>query len=189
MLTGYKDSLPADVLLDMGILLKGTTKIGVTEGAPEWDPGVDLAEVAFDGKRVKHVKGLTRRVMFDPTIKATLKEFGGAATGGQIALVEPGSSATTDPGPPAVTTITPKSASGFFADGDYITDLRLIFERGNGKFAAIHFPLALCTKYALKGSDTKEVTYSVEFHAVGNPSGDLSLAPYLIELRDALPTA
>lgn len=187
-LTGYLATLPDDVLLDMGVLLKGNTKIGVTEGAPDWDPGVDLADTAFDGKRVKYVKGNTRRVMMDPTIKCTMKEFGDATSGKQIGLIEPGSAAVTVAGPPAVTTITPKPAGAFFADADYITDLRLIFERGNGKYAAIYLPIAICTKYALKGNDAKEATYTAEFHGVGDPAGDLSIAPYLIELRDELPT-
>ena len=79
-----------------------------------------------------------------------------------------------------------------YAAGDYISNLRWIFERGtsagSGPYAAIYFPIAICTKWSMKGQDKKEAQISFEFEAVGDPNVDLGIAPYLIELRTALPT-
>lgn len=187
MLTGYTSNLPADVLLNMGVMFRGisgtSTKIGVTMGAPTFDPGVDLKDITFDGMRCR-LKGLTRRVGFRPIIKGTLKEFGPAATGKQLAVIEPGSAEATASG---VTTVTPKAAGGLYAAGDYLTDTRWIFDRGTSGFAAIYFPIALCTKWSLRGQDKDEALIDFEFEAVGDPAVDLGTAPYLLETRTALP--
>lgn len=293
MLTGYLSTLPQDVLLNMGVLFYTrngvATRVGVTEGAPDFDPGVELADLEFDGKRCR-LKAQTRRVGFKPVIKGTLKEFGPQASGGQIGLIEsgvfdpstvmaaPGLAASTTGGTLAattyyykvsalngtneslggteasvatsgstgsvtvtwsavpgatsyrvyrgttagaestyyaasgtsfldtgaagtggsplaslaVTTVVPKPAGSLFASTDYINNLRWIFERGtsngSGPYACIYFPIALCTKYSVKGVDKKEAQIAFEFEAVGDPAVDLGVAPYLIELRTALPT-
>lgn len=187
MLTGYTANLPTDVLLNMGVLFQTisavSTKIGVTDGSPDFDPGVEVSDVEFDGKRCR-LKGLTRRTSFKPIIKFTLKEFGGAASGGQLQLLEPGSTSATVS---TVTTLTPKPAGAFYAAADYAAGVRWIFERGSGGYAAIYFPIALVTKWSLKGNDKKEGTIQAELEAVGDPTADLGVAPYLIELRTALP--
>lgn len=187
MLTGITTNLPTDTLLNAGVLFHTiagvSTKIGVTRGSPDFDPGIELADVAFDGMRFR-LKGLTRRTGFKPVIKGTILELGPTATGKQTLILEPGSAEATVSG---VTTTTPKAAGAFFATGDYLTDLRWIFDRGNGAFVAIYFPLALCTKWSLKGQDKDEAQISFEFEAVGDPTVDLGLAPYVIEHRTALP--
>lgn len=187
MLNGYTTNLPTDTLLNMGILERTisavSTKIGVTAGAPDFDPGIDLRDIEFDGKRYR-LKGLTRRVGFKPVMKGTLIEFGSATTGKQIQLLEPGSSTNTVTG---TETITPKPTGALYAAGDYVTDLRWIFDRAGGGYACIYFPFALCTKWSLKGQDKQEAQVSFEFEAVGDPAAGLDIAPYLIELRTALP--
>lgn len=187
MLTGYTANLPTDVLFNMGVLFRTisavSTKMGVTRGAPDFDPGVETTDIAFDGMRCR-LKGLTRRTGFKPVIKGTFLEFGPTATGKQTLILEPGSTEATVSG---VTTTTPKPAGTLYAAGDYIPDLRWIFDRGNGAFVAIYFPIALCTKWSLKGQDKDEAQISFEFEAVGDPAVDLGVAPYLIEHRTALP--
>lgn len=190
MLTGYTANFPTDVLLNMGVLYYSksgvATKIGVTDGAPDFDPGVELQDLEFDGKRCR-LKAQSRRVGFKPVIKGTLKEFGPAASGGQIALLEPGESEAAPDGS-GTKLITPKAAGVLHASADYISNLRWIFERGSGGYAAIYFPIALCTKWSMKGQDKKEAQISFEFEAVGDPAVDLGTAPYLLEIRTALPT-
>jgi hypothetical protein len=187
MLAGNTANLPTDVLLNMGVLFHTisavSTKIGVTKGAPDFDPGVEMTDVVFDGMRCR-LKGLTRKTGFKPVIKGTVLEFGPTATGKQTLILEPGSSEAIVGG---VTTTTPKAAGTFFAAGDYLTDLRWIFDRGNGLFVAIYFPIALCTKWSLKGQDKDEAQISFEFEAIGDPAADLGVAPYLLEHRTALP--
>lgn len=190
MLVGYTSNLPTDALVNMGVLFYSkagaATKIGVTQGAPDFDPGVELADIEFDGKRCR-LKGLTRRVGFKPVMKATFEEFGPSASGGQIALLEPGETQAA-PDVNQTVLITPKPAGVLFATGDYVSNLRWIFERASGGYAAIYFPIALCTKWSLKGNDKKEAAIAAEFEAVGDPTADLGTAPYLIEIRTALPT-
>jgi hypothetical protein len=132
MLTGYTTNLPTDLALNAGVLMRTisavSTKLGVTRGAPDFDPGVDISDVQFDGMRMR-LKGLSRKTGWKPVIKGTLIELGPAASGKQTLVLEPGSTEATVGG---VTTTTPKAAGAMFAANDYVTDLRWIFERGNG---------------------------------------------------------
>lgn len=188
MLNGYSANLSTDCLFNAGTLFYSksgvATKIGVTEGAPDFDPGVEWGDIEFDGKRCR-LKGLTRKTGFKPVLKGVLKELGPTASGGQIALLEP-ASAEAAPDGSGTKLVTVSPASSLFAN--YITNLRLIFERASGGFAAVYFPIALCTKWSLKGVDKKEAQISFEFEAIGDPANDLAVAPYAIEIRTALPT-
>lgn len=187
MLTGYTANLPNDLLLNAGVLFRTisavSTKLGVTRGAPDFDPGVDISDIQFDGMRCR-LKGLSRKTAWKPVIKGTMIELGPTATGKQTLVLEPGSTEATVGG---VTTTTPKGAGSLFAAADYISDLRWIYERSNGQFVAIYFPIALCTKWSMKGTDKGEAEISFEFEAVGDPTADLGNAPYLLEHRTALP--
>lgn len=191
MLTGYKTTLPTDTLLSAGVLFcrlaDGTiVTLGVTDGAPDFDPGVELGEIMFDNRSPSRLKGLTRRVGFSPIIKGTAKEFGPAVSGGQIARFEPDSGEATVG---SVTTVTPKEAGSLIGAGVYVTELRWIFERASGGYACIFAPLALCRKWSKKGSDKKEAQISFEFEAIGDPVNDLGTGPYAIEIRTALPAS
>jgi hypothetical protein len=187
MLTGYTANLPGDILLNAGVIMRTisgvSTKIGVTRGAPDFDPGVSIEDIQFDGMRCK-LKGLSRKTGWKPILKGTLIEFAPTASGKQTVILEPGSSEATVSG---VTTTTPKAGGSLFAAGDYVTDLRWIFDRSNGLFVAIYAPFALCTKWSIKGNDKSEAEVSFEFEAVGDPAVDLGTCPYLIEHRTALP--
>lgn len=190
MLTGYTANLPTDTLLNAGVLYYSksgvATKLGVTESAPDFDPGVEWSDIEFDGKRCR-LKGLSRKTAFKPILKGTCKEIGPGASGGQIALLEPGSSEAAPDGS-GTKLITPFHAGALLDTSFYVSNLRWILERASGGYAAIYFPIALCYKWALKGTDKKEGVVSFEFEACGDPSGDLGTAPYAIEIRTALPT-
>lgn len=190
MFTGLTTNFPTDALLNAGAFMYSlagvATKIGVTEGAPDFDPGIEQADLEFDGKRVSY-KGQTRRVGFKPILKGVIKELGPAASGKQIPLIEPGSSEAAADGS-GTKLVTLKPAGALYASADYITNLRWICERASGGYAAIFFPIALCTKWSMKGVDKKEAQISVEFLAIGDPAADPGLAPYAVEIRTALPT-
>lgn len=190
MLTGYLTTLPTDCLLNAGVLFYtkagNYVPIGVTDGAPDFDPGVELGEIGFDNRAASRLKGLTRRVGFQPVFKGTLKEFGPSASGGQIAVIEADGTEATATG---VTTETVKAAGSLYAVGAYLVDFRWIFERAGGGYAAIYAPLAIVRKWSAKGNDKKEASISFEIEAIGDPVNDLSTAPYAIELRTALPGA
>jgi len=190
MLTGYLSTLPTDCLLSAGVLFYTrsgvTTRVGVTDGAPDFDPGVEEGEIMFDNRAPSRLKGLSRRVGFAPVFKGVLKELGPVASGGQIALLEPGVSEATVSG---TTTETTKAAGQVFAAGDYIVDFRWVFERASGGYAAIYAPLAIVRKWTHKGVDKKEAQISFEIEAIGDPVNDLGTAPYAIEIRTGLPVA
>lgn len=188
-ITGYTSDLPTDVLLDSGVLYVGNQVRGVSRGGLSFDPGVQWRETTFDGKRSPTV-GLHRKSGFEPVISGTMLEFGTE----ELPEYEPGSTSasTGTAGTDQVTTYTPQGADGYVAANSYISNVRLVFERGNGKFAAVLFSKALVRKWSLKGNDNGEADIAIELVAcvdlsvVGAKPSD---CPYKIELRDALPTA
>ena len=180
-ITGYSADLPGDVLMDTGVLYVGTAILGATRGAPRFDPGKVMSNIDFDGKR-SPIMGLDRIDRYESMIACTLLEFDAA----DIARFEPGSTSS------GTTTVihVPKDAGVLLASGDYITDLRLIFERGvtPATYAAIHFSRALVTKWSLSGNKDDIGLIECEFQARLNmDSAAISDCPYTIELRDALP--
>jgi hypothetical protein len=178
-------NLPQDTLLDAGVLYVGSTKIGVTRGAPKFDPARTWRNIEFDGKQAP-VKGLDRPMYGEATITGTLIEFGGATTGNQIAKLEPGATVVTAG---AITTYTPIAGGALLAAVNYYTNLRLFFERaGPGTYAAILFPVAFCRKYDVQGANLNESTIPFEFCARLDLATQLvSDPPYQIELRTSLP--
>src|SRR4051794_4724849 len=130
MLTGYAATLPDDTMMDSGILQVGSAIIAATKGEPEFDPAFVVENFDFDGKQAP-IKGLDRRFNGESKVSATIFQFGPAASGAQLAKIEAGSSeATTGTTPNTITTVTPKVGGALYASGDYLTDFRLIFERG-----------------------------------------------------------
>jgi hypothetical protein len=78
-----------------------------------------------------------------------------------------------------------EGAGGLFSRGRYIPDLRLTFQRGGGGDVRIIFPMALCTKYDLKGKDKEEAEISAEFEARLDmlSRADTDQMPYYVEVR------
>jgi hypothetical protein len=175
-------NLPADTLLDSGILSIGATAIAVSRGGltgtvePEW------RNVDFDGKR-SPVLGLDRKTGVVAKFSGNFLNF--AQT--QILIYEAqkiGSVSATGQGSPslsvaqaaaltvaaaaAYTCDVPgviEGAQGLFSAGRYLSDLRLTFQRGGGGDVRMIFPKALCVKYDLKGKEKAEAEVSAEFEA------------------------
>ena len=186
-LSGYTDTLPAEVLLNPAIVMIGTAKLGVTRGGVSWDPETEISSIAFDGKRSNFVRGTERVTKRGGKMTGTILQI---ATAAQIQKLEPG--ATTATGGTGVTTIiTPKDAGLLFDDANYLVDVRAIWALKGGTYFAIYLPVALCPKYDIKGADNNEAEISFEFDAVLDPAdGDsLGKSPFLYELRSALPAA
>ena len=179
--SAYTANLPADIIKDSGVLyINGTTPFGASNGGLSFDPGVDRRNVDFDSKR-SDVMGLDRTIGFAPKISGSLKKFGTA----DVAVFEPASTSAVNAG---VTTITPKKAGVLLVSGDYLTNVRLVFERGSGGYVWVKFPKALCTKYDVKGKDKDEADVSIEIQARLDLSGALTTddAPYVIEYAAAI---
>jgi len=182
MPSAYSATLPADILLDSGLLLiNGTTPWGVSMGDLAFDPGVERRQTQFDGQR-SAIVGLDRVVGFTPKISGSMKELSSTRATG---LYEPGSSSALVSG---VTTVTPKKAGILYTAGEYLSAVRLAFPRGSGGYAWVKFAKALLTKYDIKGKDKDEAVIAIEIEARLDMTvaADTDVAPYVIEFASAL---
>ena len=178
---------PSDILYGCGIIFIGSTKSGVTEGEPKWDPNVTFQPVTFDGQHAP-IKGLYRQFHGEPKISFTMKELGDATTGNQLAKLEPGSTSATVS---TTTTVTPAKSGILVASGSYLTDFRILWERGSsgsGVYFAVHFPVALVTKYGIQGQNKKDAQIPVEVvGCLDMTTAGITDAAYNLEYRTALP--
>lgn len=168
-LTGYTTSLPSDILLDSGVLYVGpagsTSVFGAFQGGLKFDPGVTYRNADFDGKR-SPVALLDRVTMRMPKISGTCIQL---ATG-NVAQIEPGAATAVTGAWTASTSYAPKAAGTLLVAGDYLSNVRLIFQRGAtttaaGAYVQVRFPSALCTKYDITGQDGAEVAIAIEIEA------------------------
>ena len=184
-LTGYTSSLPSDILLDSGVLYVGATVFGAFQGGLKFDPGVTYRNADFDGKR-SPVKALDRVTMRMPKISGTVIQL---ATG-NVSQIEPGAATATTGAWTASTSYAPKSAGQLLASGDYLSDVRCIWQRGGatssaGSYVQVRFPSGLCTKYDITGQDGAEVAIAIEIEARLDPTlsgfSNVGAAPFRIE--------
>lgn len=176
-------ALPNDILLDSGVLYLGSSPIGVSRGGLTFDPGKEIRNIPFDGWK-SPLKLLDRIVKVVPVITGKMLEFGG----GDLPTYEAGATSTfTASGISGV--LTPKTAGLMFSAGDYVANLKLVFERGMSTIAApayveVVFPNAICRKYKLTGKDAEEAEVDVEFEARVDPSASgnsIFTSPYSIQ--------
>ena len=191
-LSGYTSTLPTDVLLDSGVLYIGATVWGAFSGGIKFDPGVSYRNVDFDGKR-SPVKGLDRVTMRMPKISGTIIQLtptAGAPVAGGVAQIEPGAVTQAAGAWTGYTSYEPKDAGQLLAAGDYLTDVRAIWQRGGatnttGSVVQVRFPVALVTKYDIAGQDGAEAAIAIEIEARLDPtlSGftGMGSAPFRIE--------
>lgn len=187
-LTGYTSSLPSDVLLDSGVLYVGltpSTVFGAFAGGLKFDPGVTYRNADFDGKR-SPVKLLDRVTMRMPKISGTCIQLSTTNVG----QIEPGAATSVTGAWTASTSYAPKAAGTLLVAGDYLSDVRLVFQRGGttaatGSYVQVRFPSALCTKYDITGSDGAEVAIALEIEARLDPTlsgfSNIGSAPFRIE--------
>jgi hypothetical protein len=200
-LSGYTSSLPTDVLLDSGVLYIGSTVWGAFSGGIKFDPGVTYRNVEFDGKR-SPVKGLDRVTMRMPKISGTIIQLSPAAIttptpvmSGGVAQIEPGAVTQAAGAWTGYTSYEPKDGGQLLAAGDYLTDVRAIWQRGGatnttGSVVQVRFPVALVTKYDIAGQEGAEAAIAIEIEARLDPtlSGftGMGSAPFRIEYGTTL---
>lgn len=184
-LTGYTSSLPSDILLDSGVLYVGATVFGAFAGGLKFDPGVTYRNAEFDGKR-SPVAGLDRVTMRMPKISGTCIQLSTA----NIAQIEPGAATATTGAWTGSTSYAPKAAGPQLVSGDYLSNVRLIYQRGGttasaGSYVQVRFPSGLCTKYDITGQDGAEVAIALEIEARLDPTisgfSAIGSAPFRIE--------
>ena len=185
-LTGFASTTSGKILLDGGVLYVAGTKMGALRGGTSFDPGVEWTEIGYDGQRAP-TKGLDRKTFARSVITGTLIEMDET----QILSLEPGGTAGTAGTTGAqVVTITPHAMGELLADGDYLSNVRVVFLRGDGDYWAVLFPYALVKKWSMTGADKTGAEFAIEIEARHDPDDATSICPYKLEpLRDALPTA
>jgi len=159
-LTGYTSNLPSDVIIDSGVLYVGATVFGATTGGLKFDPGTEYRSVEFDGRR-SPVRLLDRKAMFMPKLSGTVIQLSTTNVG----QIEPGATVVTAGAWTASTSYQPKAAALFLVSGDYLTDVRAIWQRGSGAYVQVRFPAALLTKYDITSQDNAEVAIAIEIEA------------------------
>lgn len=182
-LSGYSSSLPTDVLLDSGVLYIGGSVFAATRGGLQFNPTKELRNVEFDGKR-SAVKGLDRTTMVAPVISGTVIELSPT----DITTFEPG--ATTVAGVSGITRYIGKRASTLYTSSDYITDVRVIWERGNGQYVQVRFAAGLVRSWQLAGTDNEEAAIQIELEArldMTVSGANVTDMPYTIDYFSAAP--
>lgn len=169
-LSGFTSRLPADVLLNTGVLFVGNSPLSASRGGLSFDPGTAWRQTTYDGQTAD-VATLDRKTYIKPSIKGKFLQY----THHELAKFEPGSNVHTQ--------TTPLGAGIFLTKGQYVANLRLIFERASGGYVEVVFPLALCEKYAVAGQDRSEPEVDAEFIAKRDSTVQTTegLAPYYIK--------
>lgn len=179
-LSSWSATLPQDILLDTGLLYLATNPFGASRGGLTFNPGKTIRNIPFDLKRAPIV-GLDRVTEMVPTIEGTFIELGSP----DWANFETGATNTFASATAVTGIITPKKAGVLFVAGDYLTNLRLVFQRANDAgYVQVRFPKALVKTYGLTGKDTEEPEVKVTFEArldITASGATLYDAPYLIE--------
>lgn len=178
--SGYNSRTPTDLLFDTGVLRMDVaavaTVIGVSRGGLNFDPGTDLHEIEYDGRKAPIVGG--DRVQFRrPTISGNMLQAGPE----DLRIYEPGGSGT-------VNVVTPKPAGFPLVIGEYVKNLSLTFARTGGGLWKVTFAYALCKKYGPigpKANDEGEIPVTFEARLDrADVLNDDSTVPYAITITD-----
>ena len=173
-------AVPQDILLDSGVLYLGATPIGVSRGGLKFDPGKVIRNIDFDGAKAP-LKLLDRVTDYKAVFTGKMLQLGGS----EAVQYDAGASTTFASATAVTGVVTPKKGGTAFVAGDYLANLKLVFERANNSgYVEIVFPNALCTKYTVTGVDMNEVEVDCTFEARLDPSASgatLYDAPYTIQ--------
>jgi hypothetical protein len=159
-LSGYTSTLPTDILLDTGTLYLGAAVYGAFRGGLTFDPGTTWRNVEFDGK-VSPVANLDRKVSVNPTISGTCIELGPV----DVARVEPGSTVVSAGAWTGSTSYRGKAGQTLYASGDYLANVRAVWERGAGGFVQVRFPVAIISSYNVAGTPGEEAAIALTIEA------------------------
>lgn len=177
-LSSWTPTLPEDVIVDSGVLYIGANVFSAHTGGLKFDPTRTLRQVVFDGQR-SPIVGLDRTVETNAVLTGTVLQV--PAT--NFPILEAGAQSPVPPvpgGPSGATQLQPKLGSLMFAVGDYLTNVRAIWQRGDYSYVQVRFPKGLCTKWDLTSTDKEEGKFAITIEArldmsvsgqlTGNPS-------------------
>lgn len=185
-LSSWNGNLGSEALMDGGILYIGSAIFSGQEGGLKFDPKKTARQIPFDGQ-VSPVVGLDRTVAMEAMISGVIMQVPYTA----FVDLEPGATTVTiSGGPSGATQLQPKAGRTMYVAGDYIANLRGIWQRADGTFKQVRFPKCLCTKWDLVGKDKEEGKYSVEFSArldMAVTGQLISNPPYVVEYFTVAP--
>lgn len=176
----YDTDLPNEVALDEGILyVNSDTPFGILKAPLGVDLGEEWQNLNYSGKRAPTV-GLDRKTYQDAKITgATLIMLNEA----QTPVIFPGSTQTGGTSP--VVTLQPMSE--LLVTGDYATNVRAIFKRGDGKFIIYGFAYALIRATGFEGADKDTAGIPLTIEARQLPvGGDTDVAPVVVSIVAAI---
>ena len=162
-LSSWTPTLPEDVIVDSGVLYIGPATFAAHTGGLKFDPTRTLRQVVFDGQR-SPIKGLDRTVEMNAVITGTIIQLNPE----NFLIIEPGAHTPVPPvpgGPSGATQLMPKLGSLMFAAGDYLTNVRCIWQRGDYSYVQVRMPAALCTKWDITSVDKEEAKIAVTIEA------------------------
>lgn len=162
-LASWNGQLPTDVMLDSGVIYIDSSGVwSAQDGGIKFDPGREMRQIPFDGQRAQIV-GLDRNTGFKPVLSGNIIEIPSAT----LLQLEPGSATGSITGSPSGLTsqVVPKQAGVLYAAGDYLTNVKCIWMRGDGTYVQIRFPKCIVNKWDLTSSDKTEAKAAVELEA------------------------
>lgn len=178
-LSSWNGNLPSNVMLDSGVLYVASSIFAAQEGGLQYDPGETRRQVPFDGQR-SGIVGLDRTVEFKPTISGTVLEMSDAL----LTQFDTGAThATVSGGPSGATQVQPKAAGTLYAAGDYLTNVRAIWQLGGGGFFQLRFMKAIVMKWGpIVGKDKEEakIALVIEARLDMSISGQLTSNPPVV---------
>jgi hypothetical protein len=177
-------TLPDDLALNVAVLymngsISGTTvsgdKLSATQGGIDFKPGVKRRDIEYDGKR-SETEQMSYVIEYDAHVTGSIIQLGST----QLAILEPGSTADTVG---SVTTYTPISADTLYGEGDYLTDVMAVWQRGNGGLFVVHFPKAMVINWDVDSKDKSEAKAKIDIKAIVDLDAavaDTGACPYRI---------
>lgn len=183
MPSGYTAGTPDALLIDVAVLYfdkKGgdgnPTRFGVTVGGATFEPGIEMRQVEFDGRR-SDIEGMDRITMRTGVISGTML----MELPKHIPLIEPGTVITSGVSPETAL-YTPKSASTLLTpDTDYLTNVLLLWTKADGTLAGVKMPRALGLFTQIAGEDKNEGKLQFRIEARlenGAAASSTDTAPY-----------
>lgn len=175
-MSGFLTSLPADVVLDAGVLSINGSTFGVSRGGVRWSSNEEWQNIRFDGWR-SPIALLDRKVSDEQTIEATFIEMskaksaiylnhGGIAgmaslTVAQAAALSVAQAASYS----AFGDGTPQNASQLCTQGQYAVNVRVTWLQGDGTTAYVNFALAYVAEWRMVGKEKDAAEISCVFKA------------------------
>lgn len=175
MPSGFAVSLPADVLLDAGVLSINGSTFGVSRGGIKWRSVEEWQNIGFDGKR-SDIAGLDRKVRDEQVIEATFIEIskaksaiylnqGGIAGMASLTTAEAAALSTATAATYAASGDgTPMKTSQLCSAGQYVA-VRVTWQQGDGTTAYVNFASAYVAEFRMTGKEKDAAEFSCVFKA------------------------